>query len=195
MQFIHQTNIMGFSIISKASRRFHIFTRISRHLPWKSNTTIAALVLILSCGSCAVFEEPDFEFSGVDIGEIGADEATFMVKAQVENPNWYALKVKKSQVDVLIENKKMGTIYLDNKIKFKRKSDGEHSIPLRASLEKGALLQLMQYSMEDKLQLNIKGKVKAGILFISKTFPVDYKRSISGTDLQESTEGTSQMGQ
>jgi LEA14-like dessication related protein len=146
-------------------------------------------------GSCAVFEEPDFEFSGVDLGEVGSDEIAFTIKTQVENPNWYALKVKKSNVEVLIENKKMGTVFLDTKVKFKRKSDSEHSIPLRASLEKGALLQLMQYSMEDKLQLNIKGKVKAGVFFFSKTFPVDYKRSISGTDLQESTDGSSQMGQ
>jgi LEA14-like dessication related protein len=113
----------------------------------------------------------------------------------VENPNWYALKVKKSNVEVLIENKKMGTVFLDKNIKFKRKSDIEHSIPLRATLEKGALLQLMQYSMKDEIQLNIKGKVRAGIFFFSKTFPVDYKRSISGEELQESTEGTSQMGQ
>jgi len=89
----------------------------------------------------------------------------------------------------------MGTVFLDKKIKFQRKSEGENSIPLRATLEKGALLQLMQYSMADKLQLNIKGKVKAGVFFFSKTFPIDYKRSISGTDLQESTDGTSQMGQ
>jgi LEA14-like dessication related protein len=186
---------MDSSIITRASRRFRTFTVISLRLPWKNKRSLAAIALFSLVGSCAVFEEPDFEFSGVDLGEVGANEVSFTVNAQVENPNWYALKVKKSNVEVLIENKKMGTVFLDNNIKFKRKSDIEHSIPLRATLEKGALLQLMQYSMKDEIQLNIKGKVRAGIFFFSKTFPVDYKRSISGEELQESTEGTSQMGQ
>jgi LEA14-like dessication related protein len=142
------------------------------------------LLLLLVASSCAVFEEPDFEVEGIRMGDISDKTLHFTVDVEVDNPNWYALKVKKSFLDVSIENHKMGSIYFDEKLKITRKKISTYTVPLRAELENGALLEMMQYDMEDQLQVLLNGTVKAGVFFVSKKFPIDYKKTVRGSDLK-----------
>jgi LEA14-like dessication related protein len=144
-----------------------------------------AFSLFIVLSSCATFQEPEFrKMDDVHLGKIDGKAINFTVDATVFNPNWYALKVKKSNVDVFLEGQKIGILYLDEKVKMKGKSESSLSVPMRIVLEDGAMITLMRYALKKDVQLRLTGKIKGGIFFISKKFPVDEQRSVSGKDLR-----------
>ena len=103
---------------------------------------------------------------------------------KVLNPNWFGIKVKPSKVDVYLEDKFMGTVLLDEKLKLKAKKENDLSVPLLAVLEDGAMLTVLRYAKAEKVTVRIAGKVKGGIWIFSKKIPMDEKRTISGKDLR-----------
>ena len=50
---------------------------------------------------------------------------------------------------------------------------------MNLSLEKGALMRMLTFSMQDSIRLNLEGDVRGGVLFFSKKFPLSFSKSIS----------------
>lgn len=117
---------------------------------------------------------------GYQIESIEGSTINFAVNAVISNPNWYALKVKPSNLDVYMGEFFMGTIFLEDKIKFKKKRDNEINASFRAELADGALVKAMSFGGEGNINLTLKGKVKAGVFFIYKKFDVNESQSIKG---------------
>ncbi len=131
--------------------------------------------------SCKVFEEPEFvKMGGYQIESMEGSTINFSVNAVISNPNWYALKVKPSKLDVYAGDFFMGTVFLEDKLKFKKKKDSEINASFRAELADGALLKAMSFGGEENVNLTLKGKVKAGVFFIYKKFDVNESQSING---------------
>lgn len=144
-----------------------------------------AFSLFFVLTSCATFQEPEFrKLDDMHLGKIDGKAINFTVDATVFNPNWYALKVKKSNVDVFLEGQLIGKLYLDDKVKMKGKGESNLSVPMRMELVEGAMITLMRYALKSNVQLRLTGKVKGGVFFISKKFPVDEQRTVSGKDLR-----------
>ena len=92
---------------------------------------LTAFVLLTGC---ATFQEPEFRGSeGVKMDKMDGKEITLSANVKVYNPNWYALKIKPSTVDVYLEDKLMGTIELTKKVKMKGKQETSLSLPLLAT--------------------------------------------------------------
>jgi LEA14-like dessication related protein len=133
---------------------------------------------------CATFQEPEFRGSeGVKMDKLDGKEITLSAKVKVYNPNWYALKIKPSTVEVYLEDKLMGTVELTEKVKMKAKQESSLSLPLLATLEEGAMFTALRYATKEQVKVRIKGKVKGGIFFVSKKMDVDETKTISGKDL------------
>ena len=144
----------------------------------KKGLLFVAWLLILS--ACSIYKEPEFkEFSGYKLTKIEGNEIHFNVEGIVSNPNWYALKMKKSSMDVFIENKKFGVISLDNKIKIKSKRDNNLSVPISLVLEPGSMVKMMGMAFRDSISMEIKGPLKAGVFFIYHKFPVQFSKNVS----------------
>jgi LEA14-like dessication related protein len=141
-------------------------------------------ILFLIVTSCANFEEPEFiSTEGIKMGKIEARNISVTANIKVSNPNWFAIKIKPSDIDAYIENQYMGKIFLEKKVKMHPKSETVLSLPLRAELADGAMITALKYATKDKVALHVKGKIKAGVWFISKKFDIDETKTISGKNL------------
>ncbi len=144
----------------------------------KKGLLFVAWLLILS--ACSIYKEPQFkELSGYKLTKIEGNEIRFNVEGIISNPNWYAIKIKKSSLDVFIENKKFGVISLDNKIKIKSKRDNNLSVPITLIMEPGSMVKMMGWALRDSLSMEIKGPLKAGVFFINHKFPVQFTKNFS----------------
>jgi LEA14-like dessication related protein len=141
---------------------------------------IAALILLASCG----FQQPVFKkYEGFDMGKMDAKNVFFTIKASIYNPNWYALKVKPSSLEISTSDGKIGVLHLDEKIKMKGRKETSIVAPMHIDLEKGIMMKLMSFSLKDSVKINLKGDVRGGVFFITKKIPMEFSRSISPKDL------------
>jgi LEA14-like dessication related protein len=142
---------------------------------------LTAVVLLTGC---ATFQEPEFRGSeGVKMEKMDGQEISLSAGVKVYNPNWYALKIKPSTVEVYLEDQLMGTVKLTKKVKMKAKQESSLSLSLFATLEDGAMFTALRYAKKDQVKLRIKGKVKGGIFFLSKKVEIDETKTVSGKDL------------
>ena len=148
----------------------------------KKGLLFVAWLLILS--ACSIYKEPQFkELSGYKLTKIDGNEIHFNVEGIISNPNWYALKMKKSSLDVFIENKKFGVLQLEDKLKIKSKRDNNLSVPITLILEPGSMVKMMGWAVRDSISIEIKGPLKAGVFFIYHKFPVQFTQSISSKNI------------
>jgi len=141
-------------------------------------------IFLLLLSSCVSFKNPEFKsMDGYTFDGIEGNQVKFTVKATVYNPNFYTLKVKPSKVDVYAENQLYGTLNLTKTQKMKRKKETQLEVPMRFDMADGAMMGMMMLMRKDKVNLKLDGKVKGGVYFFSKKFPVTYERAISPKEL------------
>lgn len=131
--------------------------------------------------SCAVYQEPELDKVGnFQFEKLKGKSINFSLETTVDNPNWYAIKIKPSTVDVYIENLLIGQLTLQSKVRYARKSTSTVTAPLTAKLADGALINLVRLAGKTEVEVMLKGKVKAGVWFISKKIPVENRQTIDG---------------
>lgn len=141
---------------------------------------LIVLINVLIFTSCVSFKEPEFKgINGYELGKLTGSEVSLTLKPIVYNPNPYALKVKKSVLDLEVEGKNFGKVYLEKKISIKPRKSSEVLVPLKIELESGAMLRAVPLMIKDSLQVLLKGDVKGGVLFFVKKFPVVLEQKIS----------------
>lgn len=139
--------------------------------------------ILLLLGSCAI-EAPEFIGSeGFKMEKMDGKEILFTAGVKVNNPNWFGIKIKRSAVDVYVEEQLMGQVQLEKKVKMKAKRESTLTLPLKAVLEDGAMITMMRYASKENVNIRIKGKVKGGVWIFSKKIEIDEKRQISGKNL------------
>lgn len=139
---------------------------------------IVVLSLVLIVVSCPFKEVKYKGFAGVEGVKFDNKELVFTLKVNVENQNGFNIKIKPSHLDVLLEDHKIADLYLENKIKFKRKSKNTYSANLRAKLADGALFSLMKLRPNNKIDLRFKGTVKGAAFGVTKRMEVDEKQNL-----------------
>ena len=138
------------------------------------------LFTLLTFASCISFKEPEFKgMNGYEMGKLSGSEVSLTLKPIVYNPNSYALKVKKSVLDLEVEGKSFGKIFLEKKISAKGRKTSELQVPLRIELESGAMLKAMPLMLKDSVRVLLRGDLKGGVLFFTKKFPVEFDKNIS----------------
>lgn len=120
----------------------------------------------------------DFKMPKMDDKEILLDLAF-----KVNNPNKFKIKVKPCNVDLFVSESKLGTVFLDEKVVFKKKAEGVYKTSLRLKLADGVFFELMKLMGKKEIPLRIKGKVKGSVYGISKKMDIDRIQMISGDQL------------
>lgn len=139
--------------------------------------------LIIFLASC-VFQQPVFKkYEGFEMGKMDAKNVSFTLKARIYNPNWYALKVKPSSLEISTSDGKLGVLHLDEKIKMKGRKETSLVVPMHVDFERGIMMKLMSFGLQDSVKINLKGDVRGGVFFITKKIPMVFSRSISPKDL------------
>ena len=141
---------------------------------------LSYFIIFILVTSCAPFELPEFiSYEGFKMGKMDAKQVSFSLNVKLKNPNSYALKVKKSSLSLSIDAGKIGILNLEKTIKLPRKKETIVEIPMNLSLEKGALMRMLTFSMQDSIRLNLEGDLLGGALFFTKKFPLSFSKSIS----------------
>lgn len=141
-------------------------------------------VIGLTLSSCKV-GAPDFRGSdGFKLEKMDGREIYAGITAKVYNPNWFAIKLKKTALDVYMEEQYMGKIMLDKKLKLKAKRESALNVALHAQLEEGAMISMLRYSAKENVNVRIEGKIKAGVWFFTKKISVNETHQIPGKSLR-----------
>lgn len=144
------------------------------------------LYLVLFVFMLASCEFEQIQFKGIEdfkMPKIDDKEILLDLAFKVNNPNKFKIKVKPSNVDLFISDSKLGTVYLDDKVVFKKKAEGVYKTSLRLKLADGIFFELMKLMGKKEIPLRIKGKVKGSVYGISKKMDIDRIQTISGDQL------------
>lgn len=102
---------------------------------------------------------------------------------KVNNPNKFKIKIKPCNLDLFVSDSKLGTVFLDEKVVFKKKTEGVYKTNLRLKLADGVFFELMKMLGKKEIPLRFKGKVKGSVYGITKKMEIDRIQMISGDQL------------
>lgn len=142
--------------------------------------------LMISLQGC--FDYEDVEFKGVQNVSVlkRTDEVVkLQIDVKVDNPNNFKIKVKKSTMDIYINEKYVGKTSLDAKVVINKESEEVYPIVLNADpkdLLKAAMGSLGGL-LKGSVKVRIKGDVKGSVYGISRKVPVDFEEEINLKDL------------
>ena len=142
---------------------------------------IAMLSTILLAG-CTVVKP--LEVSGVEGLEdirIGRDGLEGTCTVVFNNPNPFAIQAKGADVDVYVNEARVGRVSLPQAQTIAQGQGGE--LQLAFETEPGALLQiieanLMNFLLGEEVKLRVKGNVKASAFGIGLSVPVEAEQNV-----------------
>lgn len=143
-------------------------------------------VSILLLSSCACFDLSAPEMRGnekFEIKKVDGNKITLNAKADMYNENCFSVKIKPSNLDLIIDGENVGTVRLDKKVKLKSKQESTIDANLTATLSEGVMKKALKYATKSEIEVQLKGKVKGGIFIFSKKFEINETRTISGSSL------------
>ena len=147
--------------------------------------TLSFLFLFCLITSCASFEDPVevISYDGSKLENLSMEEAAIRVVGTVHNNTWLPIKIKPSTLEVYVDGKKWGDLYSDEKIRLKSNKNNELNTLVHVKFEDGLMAKLFIYRFKESAQLQLRGKVKTGLLFIPIKLPVNYTKTISPKNL------------
>jgi LEA14-like dessication related protein len=142
--------------------------------------TLSFLFILFIFSSCATFEDP-VEVVNYDMNmeNFTLDEVALRFNTTVHNNTWTPIKIKPSTLELFVDGEKLGDVYLDDKIRLKSKKDTEVNTLVHVKFADGILGKLIRYRFKETAQLELRGKVKTGLLFVPIKIPVNYSKTIS----------------
>jgi LEA14-like dessication related protein len=142
--------------------------------------TLSFLFILFLFSSCATFEDP-VEVVNYDMNmeNFTLDEVALRFNTTVHNNTWTPIKIKPSTLELFVDGEKLGDVYLDDKIRLKSKKDTEVNTLVHVKFADGILGKLIRYRFKETAQLELRGKVKTGLLFVPIKIPVNYSKTIS----------------
>ncbi|MDG1147054.1 MAG: LEA type 2 family protein [Crocinitomicaceae bacterium] len=146
--------------------------------------TFGLLVVLLVFSSCSFHQ---LEYKGgerIAFGGLNKKQVSFTAGATILNPNGFAIKVKPSELKLIIEGEYMGVVYLEKEVRVNRKSEEYVEGTFVATLADGALFRTLKFVNKEELEVCIKGTVKAKVWMFGKELNVNEKRTIRSSDLK-----------
>lgn len=139
--------------------------------------------MMFSLQGCFDYEDIDFKgIKNVSVIERTDDVVKLQIDVLLNNPNNYNIKVKKSTMDIYINNKYVGKTHLDDKIILKKKTEEIYGVVLRVNpkdILKAAMGSLGGIMQGKHVAVRLKGDVKGSVYGISRTVKVDVEEQVN----------------
>ena len=146
--------------------------------------TLSFLLFLFLFSSCATFEDPVEVVSyDMKMENLNLDEAALRFNTTIHNNTWTPIKIKPSTLELYVDGEKLGDVYLDEKIRLKSNKDNEVNTLVYVKFADGILGKLIRYRFKETAQLELRGKVETGLLFVPIKIPVNYSKVISPKNL------------
>lgn len=145
-------------------------------------TNILLLILSLTLFSCFKYEDVRIlKISNVHLNHISIKKIEIGVDMQIVNPNNFKISIVDSDLELFIKGKKIGTAHIIDKIELSKKSDQIHKIAIATDLKDmlgGTIPVILSLMLEESIELQVKGDIKASAKTLSKVFPIDFKERV-----------------
>lgn len=160
---------------------------------FKNNKTSFVLIFFLAINTilfaCSSPSTPeyvrtkDWSFEKLESGNI-----VFTAKAVFYNPNQSKARLREVDLDIFVNDKKIGKIFQTEKIKINGKSSFDIPLKMEFNLKEsglnivGSLLTLLT---NQKFIVDMKGFIKMNVFFIPFKVPIEEKQEFSFNDFIE----------
>ncbi len=148
--------------------------------------TFPLLLLVVINQSCTVYKEVEVtEVLDVKLTSFSMESMSADVFFQVNNPNWYKLKLKSGHIDLFLEGKKIAVVELDAPLVIPKKMVSTQQMKIVSSeMDAKVLLdQALTLLFKNSYELQGTGYVKGKALMIGRKVPVDFKEKLTKKDL------------
>ena len=137
--------------------------------------TLFIFCTILLLPSCREPKDLVFrDFQHLTLEKVGLSTATLKVDLQYYNPNNFGLELKRTDLDIYINNTLLGHSSQDLQVAIPKRD--VFTLPLQIELDMKNLLKNGIMSLFDKkVKVRLLGKVKVGKAGVFKIFNVDYE--------------------
>lgn len=132
------------------------------------------------CGELEMLELKGVKnFSIENLSKSGMD---LEMDLEIYNPNGIKFKVKEYDLDIMINNIKIGKAKIDEKMVLPRKSTSNHHVNVSASFQNmlvGILPLMMSLKKGKDATIRIVGDVKVGAMMLNKKVDIEFQKDIS----------------
>ncbi len=122
----------------------------------------------------------------VKLNEFNKDLVGAEIKLKVDNPNWYKVKLKKSELNVFVNGSDLGIMTLAEPITLPKYSQTVQTLTVFGNyeeLQNNFLKNMLSLLFNSKVDLEAKGYVKGKIFLFPKKVPVEIKEQIDLKDI------------
>lgn len=131
--------------------------------------TASALV---SCGPPKALEYRDFKNFSID--KLGFSSSTVKMDLVYFNPNNYGLQLKRTDLDIYIDNVYLGHTTQEYQVTIPKKE--EFSIPIQMSVDmRNLLTNSLHLVAKKQVMVKLTGSIKVGKANVFISFPVKYE--------------------
>jgi hypothetical protein len=95
----------------------------------------------------------------------------------IKNPNWYAIYIKPSTLQLTVANVDCGWVKIKDKIKIERLKKGSYPFVLEgdgSKFVKSGFMSIWLLLSGQDVGFNLRGKLNAGVAFFKRKWKMDY---------------------
>ncbi len=137
------------------------------------------LLIFFLMGGCIPKEQVEFRKVLNIRFEVVSKSPTLKADLVFYNPNKTHSKLKKIEMDILVNDKKVGTV--DQTLNQPIKGESEFTVPIEVSVDLkglGLLDTIINLFGGKKYQVRLVGKIRVSVHGFAVSVPVDYKEEI-----------------
>ena len=152
----------------------------------KFRQAIIFICMTMALSSCKMYEEVSVkEVLDVQIVEFDKEGVECKILITVFNPNWYKITLTESHVFLKFEGKLLGEVTLLENLVIPKRSQSTVEMKCDANYEaiQGLLGNVMLLLFQSEYTMKADGYIRAKALAVSKTFPVQFKETLTKEDL------------
>jgi len=149
---------------------------------------VLALLLVVACvHSCTFYNDVEvLEVQDVRVEEFSDKMIVAEVDLLIDNPNWYKVKLTKSEIDLAINGSDVGQMGLGEKLTIPKKTKSTHTVVIEADyevLQTNFLQNFLTLLFNPKVKLKAEGYIRGRALFVSKKVPVLIEEDLDASTL------------
>lgn len=138
---------------------------------------VGAMLLIVLCAQgCGLYNSVEvLEVEDVRVKEFSDKVIVAEIDLLIENPNWYKVKLTKSEINLQINDADVGQMELREKLTIPKNSKTIQTVTIEAdyeALETNFLQNFLLLLFNPKVHMKAEGYMKGRALFIGKKVPV-----------------------
>lgn len=135
------------------------------------------IIILLAAATISSCHAPrDLAYVGIEnfgMKHASLKTTTLSMDVELYNPNHYKMKLKKADLDVYVNNNRLGKVNIKGKMTVPRQDTFALPVMLDVDLA-NALPNMLQLAFKSEVEVALKGSVKAGRHGIFITIPVNY---------------------